>query len=84
MRRMILRMIATGSLSAFSASALQSVQGVRAPSATPIQPVRAQSPSASTSQQTLTQPLGQSAAPRPGTGVSDRPAPRGSLLDLSV
>jgi len=70
MRWIILRMIATGSLSAFSASALQ---GVQAPAG--VLPVRAQA---------LSAPTAQLNAPRPAALPSDRPAPRGSLLDLSV
>jgi hypothetical protein len=84
---MILRMIATGSLSAFSASVLQgtgalpptqAAGAVRLPSG--LQQVRA----------TQAQPVGQPPqVPQPGPGnPSTAPAgrvpPRGSLLDLSV
>jgi hypothetical protein len=76
MRIMILRMISTNSLSAFSASITQSragqprpVQGVRALGADP-QPAPSQQP------------------PRPAAGTPPAPGsntlPRGSLLDLSV
>ena len=82
MRRMILRMIATGSLSAFSAAALPGL-----PSAKPVggaAPLR---------QARATQVQPQPQAPQPpqlpaeqgkGAQASGRPAPRGSLIDLSV
>jgi hypothetical protein len=76
MRRMILRMIATGSLSAFSAAALHGpgrLGGAVQPARTPALPepaAAAPSPSRGTPS---------SAAPQPG-----RALPRGSLLDLSV
>ena len=74
----ILRMISTGSLSAFSASATNGVLGrVTAPAA--MQQVRAQAPSP---------PAGVAASPGGRTGPPPlQPGqilPRGSLLDLSV
>lgn len=79
MRRMILRMIATGSLSAFSASVLSSglhgpgrLSGAVQPARTPALPEPAAAPAPSRG----TPPA---AAPQPG-----RVLPRGSLLDLSV
>ncbi|MDA8252819.1 MAG: hypothetical protein M0Z28_27125 [Rhodospirillales bacterium] len=75
MRRMILRMIATGSLSAFSAAALHG-PGALGGGAMPVKLPRlpaapARGPSAA--------PASPAAAPQPG-----RVLPRGSLLDLSV
>ncbi len=75
MRRIILRMIATGSLSAFSAAALQGpgrLGGAALPARTPALP----EPSATPLPPRSTPP---SAVPQPG-----RALPRGSLLDLSV
>lgn len=82
MRRMILRMIANGSLSAFSAAAfdgLPSQGGVRPPAHPPIQQVR--------QTQGQVQPQPQIALPDPGRGTqpqTSRILPRGSLLNLSV
>jgi hypothetical protein len=94
MRRMILRMIATGSLSAFSSSVLQGLScapgmtGPRSPdSATAITPVRLQTaPDASTatSRPTASGLSFDSGTARLGGTSPDRPLPRGSLLDLSV
>jgi hypothetical protein len=82
MRRMILGMIATGSLSAFSTSALPalpSVQGSGNPN--PLRRARA----------TDAQPQPQARPTPPATAEqgkqtqqSGRPQPRGSLIDLSV
>lgn len=75
MRRMILRMIATGSLSAFSAAALHgpgAMGGGVLPVRTPKLPVAPSSAAGSAAP-------AQQAAPQPG-----RVLPRGSLLDLSV
>jgi hypothetical protein len=84
MRRMILRMIATGSLSAFSTAALQGL---------PSQAGRVTGPDA-TAQRTRTaqvQPPVQPAPPavaleqaKPAPQATGRALPRGSLLDLSV
>ncbi len=83
MRWIILRMIAAGSLSAFSA-ATQITGGVRPPAGLPAQPVRMPPSTAAPPQPlVLTQPGtsgGAPAAPPPG----GRNLPRGSLLDLSV
>ncbi len=75
MRRMVLRMIATGSLSAFSAASLQGpaalgggVTRVRTPEL-PSAPAR---------------PPGAVPAPPAGAAAPGRALPRGSLLDLSV
>lgn len=81
MREILSRMISTGSLSAFSASAsngLVSSSGVSAtrPSA-PIQQVRAQSTTPAT--QKMDSSTRQPAQVTPGQAM-----PRGSLLDLSV
>jgi hypothetical protein len=70
MRRTILRMIATGSLSAFSSAAMPAL---RAPG---VQPARATVEPAAKAAQDL------SSAPQ--TAPPGRPPPRGSLLDLSV
>jgi hypothetical protein len=70
MRRTILRMIATGSLSAFSSAAMPAL---RAPG---LQPTRATPEPAGKPVQDL--------APTPTPAQSGRPPPRGSLLDLSV
>ena len=77
MRLMILRMISTGSLSAFSASVAQSRLG----QTSPIHPARALSPSRSPprSRQLPGLPSGSQAVP-----TGNRTLPRGSLLDLSV
>lgn len=79
MRRMILRMIATGSLSAFSAAALQGPQALGGSAG--VQPARFPKLSGSAAQPATgsAQPLPQTAAPKPGQTL-----PRGSLLDLSV
>jgi hypothetical protein len=84
MRRMIIRMIATGSLSAFSSAAIpqlpsQSARGIGGPGG--VQPARTgatQAPvqAAPPPAQDLTRSL-----PPPTSG---RTPPRGSLLDLSV
>jgi hypothetical protein len=79
MRRMILRMIASGSLSAFSASALQGLDGVRAPGAGTVQPVRTPPVQASG-----TTPQAKPGAMLPGQRQPGQALPRGSLLDLSV
>jgi hypothetical protein len=70
MRRTILRMIATGSLSAFSSTAMPAL---RPPG---LQPARATPEPAARPAQEL--------APTPPPAPSGRPPPRGSLLDLSV
>jgi len=77
MQLMILRMLSTNSLSAFSSAAQ-----VRPAVAVPIQPIRAQ---------TETRPGGPGAAgtelgliPFPPRQSGERVPPRGSLLDLSV
>jgi len=70
MRRTILRMIATGSLSAFSSAAMPAL---RAPG---LQPARATAEPAAKAAQEM------SAAQR--STPSERALPRGSLLDLSV
>ena len=84
MRRMILRMIATGSLSAFSSAALpelpsQSGRGGDAGSA--VRQARAEQvpPPAQSAPQLLLDPA-KLAAP----SATGRVPPRGSLLDLSV
>jgi hypothetical protein len=84
MRRMILRMIATGSLSAFSTSALQglpSQAGRVGGGDLAVQQARA----------TQVQPQQQPAPPsvaldqgKPAAQPTGRALPRGSLLDLSV
>ena len=74
---MILRMISTGSLSAFSASIAQSRLG----QTWPVQGVRALSPEPKAG------PLPQMPAPPPGSQAApagNRILPRGSLLDLTV
>lgn len=76
MRRMILRMIATGSLSAFSAAALHgpgALGGAVHPVRTPPLPPRPAAPAAAAA------PSAPQTAPQPG-----RILPRGSLLDLSI
>ncbi len=77
MRLMILRMISTGSLSAFSASVAQSRLG----QTSPIHPARALSPESKPAplQQLPGLPSGSQAVP-----TGNRTLPRGSLLDLSV
>jgi hypothetical protein len=83
MRRMIVRMIATGSLSAFSSAALQGLPSqsgrigggagaVQQARTTPVQPQVQPAPQV---------PLDQGKAGAQPTG---RVLPRGSLLDLSV
>jgi hypothetical protein len=76
----LLRMIAPGSLSAFSASVTNGAPGGRVGGAAPLQPVRAQSSGAS--------PSGTPQKLLPQAGAPPLPAgqtlPRGSLLDLSV
>ena len=77
MRRMIVRMIATGSLSAFSAAALHGPGGLGGgvmPIKTPRLPA---GPAAGAAAATPAAPP--ATAPQPG-----RALPRGSLLDLSV
>jgi hypothetical protein len=84
MRRMIIRMIATGSLSAFSSAAIpelpsQSARGIGGPAG--VQQARAgatQAPTQAAPQPAQDQPR---IAPPTTTG---RTPPRGSLLDLSV
>jgi hypothetical protein len=83
MRRMIVRMIATGSLSAFSSAALpelasQSARGIGGLGG--IQPART-SPSPAPAQTAPQVPLDQTRTATPPTG---RTPPRGSVLDLSV
>ncbi len=75
MRRTILRMIATGSLSAFSSAAMPALRapGLRAPG---LQPARATVEPAAKAAQDLTS--------APQSAPPGRPPPRGSLLDLSV
>ncbi len=91
MRRMILRMIATGSLSAFSASVLQgtgalqgntppAVNGVGGTAGAAIQPVRT-SPAPPSAQPQSQPVLDLDKSPSAPAG---RVPPRGSLLDLSV
>jgi hypothetical protein len=76
MRRMILRMIATGSLSAFSASALH---GPGAPGGR-VMPARTPGPPVASAPSAVPKAAApQATAPQPG-----RILPRGSLLDLSV
>jgi len=87
MRRMIVRMIATGSLSAFSSAALpelpsQVARGQAARGVGGVQQARAsqsQAPVQAAPQLQVPQDQGKSAAPANG-----RILPRGSLLDLSV
>jgi len=87
MRRMILRMIATGSLSAFSASVLQGagvlpVGGASAPVgrlSAGIQQVRT-----AQAQPPAPQPPPQLDFGKTSTAPASRVPPRGSLLDLSV
>jgi hypothetical protein len=74
----ILRMISTGSLSAFSASATNGALG-RVAAAVPVQRVRAQASPAPTG--VAAAPGGRSAPPQVQPGQI---LPRGSLLDLSV
>ncbi len=81
MRRMIVRMIATGSLSAFSSAALPELPSHSARGIGGVQQAR----TGQTQPQVQTAPqvpldTGRAAAPQP-TG---RVPPRGSLLDLSV
>ena len=75
MRRMILRMIATGSLSAFSASALQGPGALGGAIWPPRVGTLPGAPAA---------PAGNQAAPDPAAVQPGRTPPRGSLLDLSV
>jgi len=76
MRRMILGMIATGSLSAFSTAALHGPAALGG-GMTPVRFPKA--PATPTTPQTAAPAAPQDAAPQPG-----RALPRGSLLDLSV
>ena len=76
MRRMILGMIATGSLSAFSAAALQGPGAIGAG----VTPVRfPKLPGGAAAPPSAVPAAPQQSAPQPG-----RALPRGSLLDLSV
>jgi hypothetical protein len=88
MRRMILRMIANGSLSAFSAGALQDppLQGAaHSPGSGFARLVRQSQVQPQASSQAQSQVSPQFADPsRPGAAPSGRILPRGSLLDLSV
>jgi hypothetical protein len=77
MRLMILRMLSTNSLSAFSSAAQ-----VRPAVAGPIQPIRAQSPTNPGGPGVAGTELGLMPFPQRPTG--GRMPPRGSLLDLSV
>ena len=83
MRRMIVRMIATGSLSAFSSAALpelpsRAARGIAGSGA--VRPARVTGPQPQSAPAVqLQQDQGKSAAPNTG-----RVPPRGSLLDLSV
>jgi hypothetical protein len=76
MRWMILRMIATGSLSAFSATSLQG-PGAIGGGAIPVRTVRTPAAPAAGTVPALQVPA--AVAPQPG-----RSLPRGSLLDISV
>ncbi len=80
MRRIILRMIAAGSLSAFSTAITQLPGGVRAPAGSAVQPARAQA----TQSPPQTQLLPQQGMAKPDGPPPSRSLPRGSLLDLSV
>jgi len=77
MKLMILRMLSTNSLSAFS-----SMAQVRPTDATPIQPIRAQSAIKPGEPGLAGTELG--LMPFPPRPSGDRVPPRGSLLDLSV
>lgn len=89
MRRMILRMIATGSLSAFSASVLSGTGALQGGNSTPalnglrplaggaVQSVRAAQPQAAPQAPPVVDL-------RSSTSPAGRVPPRGSLLDLSV
>jgi len=77
MRWMIVRMIAAGSLSAFSTSATP-LPSVRPPGGTAVQPMRT---SAVQPQALVLQPQG---GFKPDAPPPSRNLPRGSLLDLSV
>ncbi len=81
MRRMIVRMIATGSLSAFSSAALPELpsRGVGGPGGVQQARTGQDQPRVQPAPQVPLDP-GRAAAPQP-TG---RVPPRGSLLDLSV
>ena len=74
---MILRMIAAGSLSAFSSASVQ-LPSARAPGGAALQPVR--TPAVPVQPQLQLQPD----ALRAGAQSPSRALPRGSLLDLSV
>jgi hypothetical protein len=82
MRRMIVRMIATGSLSAFSSAALPELPSQAARGVGGVQQARsgASQPPVQAAPQ-LQVPQDQGKLSGPGTG---RVPPRGSLLDLSV
>ncbi len=85
MRRIILRMIAAGSLSAFSTATTPVAPGVRAPAPplmpVPLTPIRSPALPATPSQPLTWQSPGGAMPPAP---VPGRILPRGSLLDLSV
>lgn len=81
MWRIVLRMIASGSLAAFSTVTQPLGLAGRAPGAGSIQPAR----TAPTAPQQSPQPLAlQPPAGGPPPTQNGRPLPRGSLLDLSV
>lgn len=81
MRRIILRMIASGSLAAFSTATQPLGPTGRAGGAGPIYPAR----TTATAPQQQPQPLTlQPQAGGPAPTQNGRPLPRGSLLDLSV
>jgi hypothetical protein len=89
MRRMILRMIATGSLSAFSASVLQGT-GALSPGGA-ANSAQAARPSSGIERVRATQTLPASQQPsqplelgKASSAPAGRVPPRGSLLDLSV
>lgn len=81
MWRIILRMIASGSLAAFSTATSPLAPSWRAPGSGSVQPARtAPTPTPQQSQPLALQPQGNAASPT----QNGRPLPRGSLLDLSV
>jgi hypothetical protein len=82
MRRMIARMIATGSLSAFSSAALPGLPSQAARGVGGVQQARfgqPQQPVQAAPQPQLLQDQG-----KPGTPATGRIPPRGSLIDLTV
>lgn len=83
MRRMLLRMIATGSLSAFSSAALQGLPSQAAhPAGGTVQ--RARATEVQPQQQPQAQVPVQSEQVKPGSQSGGKIVPRGSLIDLSV